>query len=350
MIKLTEKQKNKIITWIVSIVIGALIGRFYTEMTSSARGAAEIAHYPGVRAGLLIAGLSAGLEIFLIAGPLGRWLFKRPFYQTLFFRLLAHWVLITGGLLFGYQMTGWLTGNSESGYGTRWFLSDTLIAFSVLAFALFFIQMRTLIGGRMLINLLTGRYHRPVEEERLFLLIDVVGSTALAKRLGDKAFYSFLSDFIADIDPFIFESKGEIYSYVGDAVIVTWPLQQNQSNSRVVKALVLCQARLKKRSAWYLKRYQTTPKFRAVLHGGKVFTGEYGGYRRQITYLGEVLNTTARLETLCKNLNVDVLLSDAATKMVTLPDGITLSEKGEHLVKGLEEPLKVFSLDLDQVA
>lgn len=276
--------------------------------------------------------------------------FQAAFLSNPVFRLLAHWVLITGGLLFGHQVTKWLTGSVQSDYGTDWFLSDMLIAFSVLAFALFLFQMRTLIGGRMLINLLTGRYHRPVEEERLFLLIDVVGSTALAKKLGDRAFYNFLSDFFGDIDPVIFESRGEIYSYVGDAVIVTWPLKKQQSNSRVIKALIQCQQRLVEREDWYLKRYQSKPKFRAVLHGGKVVTGEYGGYRRQITYLGEVLNTTARLETLCKELGADVLLSQAATEMVTIPNEASLVDKGPHLVKGIEEPLTVFSLDLGQVA
>jgi hypothetical protein len=52
---------------------------------------------------------------------------------------------------------------------------------------LFYFQgPRRVIGGRALNNLLLGRYHQPVREERVFLLIDIKGSTALAERLGDR--------------------------------------------------------------------------------------------------------------------------------------------------------------------
>ena len=52
---------------------------------------------------------------------------------------------------------------------------------------LFYFQgPRRVIGGRALNNLLLGRYHQPVREERVFLLIEFKGSTALAERLRDR--------------------------------------------------------------------------------------------------------------------------------------------------------------------
>ncbi len=344
MITMSEKTKNKITTWVISVVIGALIGRFYTEATEVSRGVAAVATYPGIRAGVLVSGLTAGLEIFLIAGPLGYWLFRRPFYQALLLRLLAHWVVITSALMLNDEVTQGLLPGPDSGYGFEWFLTDTLIAFAVLAFALFFIQMRTLIGGRTLINLITGRYYSPVIEERLFLLIDVVGSTKLAKQLGDEAFYSYLSDFFKDIDPVIFENRGEVYSYIGDAVIVTWPLKKFRGSHRVLETILQCRQRMEKRTPRYIKRYGVKPEFRAVLHGGEVMVGEYGGYRRQITYLGDAINTTSRLEGLCKDLESEALLSEAAAEMVTVPSSVQLRDQGFHQLKGLDHPIKVYDL------
>ena len=72
-------------------------------------------------------------------------------------------------------------------------------------------------------------------------------------------------------------------------------------------------------------------------------TGEFGGYRRQITHLGDVLNTTARLEALCKELQVEALVSEAASQMVNLPERVSLKDAGSHRLKGIEEPIKVFS-------
>jgi adenylate cyclase len=44
-----------------------------------------------------------------------------------------------------------------------------------------------LFGPRVLGNLLSGRYRRPFEEERIFLLLDLVGSTAIAEQMGHLA-------------------------------------------------------------------------------------------------------------------------------------------------------------------
>jgi adenylate cyclase len=33
------------------------------------------------------------------------------------------------------------------------------------------VRMRDLIGAEVFVNLLVGRYHRPVEEERIFLFV-----------------------------------------------------------------------------------------------------------------------------------------------------------------------------------
>ena len=346
MVSLSERRKYQLYTWIVFVAVGGLVGFLYIRLTAGSRLPEVVATYPGLRGGLLIAGLSAGLELFLISGSLGYWMFKRPFYQTLFLRLMMHWLLITGALLLGHKSTEILVGASqEVDYGIEWILPDTIAAFFILALMLFFIQMRTLIGGRALMNFLTGRYHRPVEEERIFLLIDVVGSTHLAKKLGDRKFYNYLSDFFGDLDSVVFENRGEVYSYIGDAVIVTWPLKKFRGSHRVIETILQGQQRMEKRGDWYKKRYGVWPKFRAIVHGGNIMAGEYGGYRRQITYLGDVINTTARLENLCKELEVSVLLSEAAVGMVTIPSTVTLRDLGSHGLKGLDQPVKVFGLD-----
>jgi len=46
-----------------------------------------------------------------------------------------------------------------------------------------------LLGQNVLLNCITGHYHRPRPEQRVFLFIDIEGSTTLAERLGDLAFH-----------------------------------------------------------------------------------------------------------------------------------------------------------------
>lgn len=51
----------------------------------------------------------------------------------------------------------------------------------------------------MLLNCITGHYHRPRPEQRVFLFIDIEGSTNLAERLGDLAFHRLVDRFVIDL-------------------------------------------------------------------------------------------------------------------------------------------------------
>ena len=59
----------------------------------------------------------------------------------------------------------------------------------------------------------------------------------------------------------------------------------------------------------YLSRYSLVPAFKAGIHCGKVVAGEVGIIKRDITYSGDVLNTTSRILTLCKKFNAEILTS-----------------------------------------
>src|SRR5215469_1669760 len=65
---------------------------------------------------------------------------------------------------------------------------------------------------------------RPRLEERVFLFIDIEGSTALAERLGEFAFHRLINRFVVDISEQIMAAYGEIHRYVGDKLIASWKL------------------------------------------------------------------------------------------------------------------------------
>ena len=64
------------------------------------------------------------------------------------------------------------------------------------AIVIFVLRVRDLIGPSVFFNLLLGLYHRPIAEERIFLFIDIVGSTAFAARQGGLATQSYLGRFV----------------------------------------------------------------------------------------------------------------------------------------------------------
>ena len=160
--------------------------------------------------------------------------------------------------------------------------------------------MRRVIGGRTLTNLLLGRYHRPVREERVFMVVDIKGSTALAERLGDERAHAFITSVFFDIDQPILEHGSEVYSYVGDGLIASWPLAQGIADARCLRCFEAIEATLARRAEHYRREFGVTPEVRVALHAGPVVAGECGDAKLAIVYLGDTMNTVARIEQAAK--------------------------------------------------
>ena len=97
-------------------------------------------------------------------------------------------------------------------------------------------------------------------------------------------------------------------------------------------------------AANWLKQYGQVPRLRAALHGGFVITAEIGVDHHKITYFGDTVNTTARLEGLCKTLNRPVLISSELAQRLTLPEMINGEDLGVHALKGRGQELGVMAL------
>lgn len=96
--------------------------------------------------------------------------------------------------------------------------------------------VNSLLGEGVLFNFIAGRYRRPRIEERVLLFIDMESSTVIAERLGETGFLDFLNRFVADVTGSIVAQRGAIHKYVGDEIIVTWPLAAGLRDERCVCA------------------------------------------------------------------------------------------------------------------
>lgn len=343
--QLGSATANRIFTWLSVIAFGALAGQGYTTLAYDTIPPDVLKTWPGLRTGAIVAGLSSAFEMFAMRGPIGAWIRRRAFLIALFSRILIHTALVVSGLVAGRIISALIVGHYvPEAFVLAEILQDIVYSFLVVALLLFVLQMRALIGGRTLLNVVLGRYHRPVREQRIFVLFDLIGSTPLAGKIGDERFHEFLSAFFFEMDAAVTQFGGEIYSYVGDAMIATWPLGERAHNARTVEAVFEARRRLAQQEPWFKSTFGETPQFRAVLHGGSVVAGECGDSRRQITYLGDVLNTTARLEALSKQLGADNIISHKLLERLTLPAGIAVKDLGQHALKGVAEPIAVNEL------
>lgn len=226
-------------------------------------------------------------------------------------------------------------------------MTDTglLYALCISALAVFVFRVRDLIGPGVFANLLIGRYHRPIREERIFLFLDVAGSTRFADRHGDHAAQAYLGQVFNALALPVSRSRGSIDDYIGDLALVTWTMERGLRDAACLRCVFDFAERLAANADTWRSRFGQVPEFRAALHCGPVVTAEIGLERHKIAYFGDVVNTTARLESLSKSLDVRVLVSaDLLARLGPLPTEFTREDLGAHTLRGRAEPLAVAAI------
>jgi adenylate cyclase len=231
-------------------------------------------------------------------------------------------------------------------FGTVEFSPQALLTAAAIALALNVIfLLRALLGAGTFPALLIGRYYRPRRQERIVLFLDLVGSTQLAERLGDAEFHRFLNLVFYDLTEPVLETDGEIYRYVGDEMIVSWPLSSGLRNAACIICLFSMDEVLDQRAEDYRRRFGAAPRLRAALHAGPLVVGEMGDYKREIVLLGDTMNTAARIEEACRTTGHDYIASGAVVHaLAPLPPGIEANDLGVIALCGKAGSLELFAL------
>jgi adenylate cyclase len=153
-----------------------------------------------------------------------------------------------------------------------------------------------------------------------------------------------LKDFFADITNPILDNKGEIYQYVGDEVVIAWKFENGIQHNRCIECFFDMKKEIQKLSEKYMNRYGLVPGFKAGIHCGKVVAGEVGIIKRDITFSGDVLNTTSRIQGKCKEFNAEIIASDDLIKALQLTGKYTTQFLGSIKLRGREKDVELNTL------
>jgi adenylate cyclase len=86
------------------------------------------------------------------------------------------------------------------------------------------------------------------------------------------------------------------------------------------------------------------PRFRGGLHGGTVTAGELGDLRQQIVFVGDILNTAARLEEYAKRTGRELVISGELLDRLPLPPWVEVTPCGDLAIKGKEARVAAYSV------
>ena len=153
------------------------------------------------------------------------------------------------------------------------------------------------------------------------------------------SYNELLSDFYADLTEPVLRSGGEIYQYVGDEVVVSWSVKRGISNANCIKCFFDINKIIERETSNYIEKYGLVPEFKAGLHYGNVTMGEIGIIKRDISFSGDVLNTTSRIQSTCNQYNEKLLVSDELLEM--LEHSYKTKSLGELDLRGKSVKIKV---------
>ena len=134
-------------------------------------------------------------------------------------------------------------------------------------------------------------------------------------------------------DP-VLETEGEIYRYAGDEVVITWTMETGVRTANCVRCYFGVRQAVERGATEYEKDFGAVPRFRGGLHGGTVTAGEIGDLRKQIVFVGDILNTAARLEEHAKRAGLDLVASEALLDRMRVPSDVEVQPLRRACLEG----------------
>jgi adenylate cyclase len=207
-------------------------------------------------------------------------------------------------------------------------------------------QVNKMVGEGVLIKFLWGRYYKPVEEERVFMFLDMKSSTTVAEKLGLQKYYALLDEFYHEITIPVLKNKAEIYQYVGDEVVFTWKTKTGVKDLHCVQIFFDIMEQLDQKHEKYQDKYGLVPEFKAGVHFGDIITAKIGDLKRVIVYNGDVMNTTARIQELCNHYNCKLLISGSLLEKLDLSTNYRSSFIDTVKLRGKESEIELHCIEI----
>lgn len=186
------------------------------------------------------------------------------------------------------------------------------------------------------------------EKRPLTLLFsDLSGFTSISEDMDAEDLISLLNEYLNDMTEVVFEEKGYLDKYIGDAIMAFWnaPKDVPDHPDRAMRTAILMQRRMTAlNERWRQEKGDREPlEVRIGIHTGEVVVGNVGGEDRfDYSAIGDAVNLAARLEPANKTYDTLNMVSEDTLRMAARR--YRVRELDYIAVKGKDEPVKVYEL------
>jgi adenylate cyclase len=171
---------------------------------------------------------------------------------------------------------------------------------------------------------------------------DLRESTALSHSMGREAYLVYLNAYFNCVAGAVIDAGGEVLRFIGDAALAIFPIGPEGGAAACRQALAAARAAGERVAADNALHPERAPiRYGIGLHRGQVTYGNIGVPQRlEFTVIGSAANTAARVESMCKALDRNVIVSAAFADACAEP----LESLGRHKLKDVAGEQELFTL------
>jgi len=180
------------------------------------------------------------------------------------------------------------------------------------------------------------------------LVVDIRNYTALSEAIPVQDLSKTVGNWFKDVSQIIEQHGGSLDKFIGDAVMALWLQAKTEGNlNHVLGPLKSAQEMVRLAKSYHQNLSAQYPKFGFAvgcgISTGKAILGNVGvDSRRDVTAVGDCVNVAFRLESLCKELQRPIVLSEEVRNAAG--DVFEYEDMGLQRVKGKSQDLRVFAL------
>jgi adenylate cyclase len=194
-------------------------------------------------------------------------------------------------------------------------------------------------GGRVL----EGQIRRGSGEtlNAVIWLCDLRGFTNLSESLSRETLIELLNGYFGAMCDAVASEGGEVLKFIGDAMLAIFPIGADRAATcrAALTAAQQAQAALVVENRRRDKAGLPRIDYGLALHVGDVMYGNIGSDTRlDFTVIGPAVNLTARIESLCRQLGRQLLLSSEFVKA----GGMSATSLGRFTLKGVGSEQEIF--------